>query len=67
MASYLSECVNYVRYNRFISSQDYLKRGVPQGSNLRPLFFWFFIDDPLMNLLENVMGFAHDIKLYHAI
>ena len=45
IANYLVERFQYVRINDKSSAMKSIKRGVPQGSILGPLFLLIYIDD----------------------
>ena len=45
IANYLAERFQYVRINDESSAMKSIKRGVPQGSILGPLFLLIYIDD----------------------
>nr|CAI5866027.1 unnamed protein product [Callosobruchus analis] len=66
-SSYLNERLQYVSYNGFKSHSYIVTSGVPQGANLGPLLFLYFIND-LSNILTcHKLLFADDLKIYSQI
>lgn len=65
--SYLTGRKQFVEYEGFRSSAYAVSSGVPQGSNLGPLFFLVFINDLTESLSCPNLLFADDLKLYHKI
>lgn len=68
IASYLYKRKQYVLYNGFKSPAYEAPSGVPQGSNLAPLFFAIFINDlPEYVQFSRKLLYADDVKLYARI
>ena len=65
--SYLYNRRNYVFYNGFKSFEFVSTSGVPQGSNLGPLFFNLFINDLLQSLTCRLLAYADDLKIFSGI
>lgn len=65
--SYLQDRPHYVMYNGYKSDQYTPTSGVPQGSNLGPLFFLIFINDLSYQLKCQVLMFADDVKIFSSI
>ena len=65
--SYLHQRTFKVRFGGEVSECFTAKSGVPQGSNLGPLFFLLFINDITSVLSCSIQLFADDIKISHAI
>ena len=65
LSSYLSDRIQRVRINTFISSCSAVPSGVPQGSILGPLLFLIFIIDlPDCVKSSSCYLFADDLKLF---
>nr|CAI5844474.1 unnamed protein product [Callosobruchus analis] len=64
LSSYLSDRMQYVFYNGYSSHQYRATSGVPQGSNLGPLSFLYFINDLSDHLTCSKLLFADDLKIY---
>ena len=62
--TYLRDRPCRVHYNGFLSDEFIATSGVPQGTNLGPLFFVLFIDDLLKSLPCRVLAYADDMKLF---
>ena len=66
-SSYLTNRVQCVKLNNFISASIPVTSGVPQGSILGPLFFLIFINDlPTQVSHSKPFRYADDLKLYHS-
>ena len=65
--NYLLNRKQFVSYNKFSSSTQYLKCSIPQGSILGPQLFSIYIND-LVNSLKifNLVLFADDSCVYHS-
>ena len=63
--SYLSCRTQFVQYNGYNSSSNYIKCGVPQGSILGPLLFLLYIND-LCNVSKalDFILFADDTNIF---
>lgn len=61
--SYLFQRTFRIRYGGALSGVFVAHSGVPQGSNLGPLFFLLFINDITSILKCNIQLFADDIKI----
>lgn len=66
-SSYLTNRLNYVTYNGFTSNPYTVTSGVPQGSNLGPLFFALFVNDLNDTLSCKKLFFADDLKIFASI
>lgn len=66
--SYLLDRKCYVYYNGYSSKVFKASSGVPQGSNLGPLFFniyiYIYINDLLPTLRCHALAYADDLKIY---
>lgn len=62
--SYFCRREQFVTYNGFNSQMIIATSGVPQGSNLGPLFFLLFINDLFNNISCNKLCFADDLKIF---
>lgn len=65
--SYLSRRSQLVSVHGYDSEPFLAESGVPQGSNLGPLLFLFFINDLLTRLKSPCLAYADDIKIYRTI
>jgi hypothetical protein len=67
MGSYMTSRTQRNRVGDYFSETIYCHFGVPQGSHIGPLY-WFFIADinKVMDIFENVrvLAYADDLKLY---
>lgn len=66
--SYLHERRQYVSYEGYISEEQIVGSGVPQGSNLGPLLFIIFIND-IQHYVKHseMLLYADDLKLFKTI
>lgn len=62
--SYFYKREQYVTYNGFTSQMITATSGVPQGSNLGPLFFLLFINDLFNNISCNKLCSADNLKIF---
>ena len=62
---YLTDRKQIVKFNNETSDSEFITSGVPQGSNLAPLFFITYIND-ISNVIKNCKfcPFIDDIKLF---
>lgn len=68
ISSYLVCRKQFVTFNQIQSFMFNITSGVPQGSNLGPLFFLLFINDlPRVIKFSKCLLFADDLKLYKEI
>lgn len=66
--SYLENRKQYVTYNHCMSHIFKVNSGVPQGSNLGPLFFLLFINDlPDRLKFSDCLLYADDLKMFKKI
>ena len=62
--SYLKDRRQYVRINQSLSNEQIMNTGVPQGSNIGPLFFLLYINDMIKIFTKtSVILFADDTTL----
>ena len=65
MKSYLENRKQYVQFDTGTSDIKYIRNGVPQGSILRPLLFFIYINDFLnSSKLFNFLMYADDTTLF---
>ena len=67
LINFLTNRKHRVVLNGQNSSWADIKAGVPQGSNLEPLFFILYINDLTKNLNSNPEPFAHDTSLFSIV
>ena len=68
LSSFLTARGQCVSFNKSISTSTNIKRGVPQGSVLRPLLFSIYINDLPFNVLHGASDmFADDTCLIHVM
>ena len=60
---YLSNRMQYVEYDKYISSTKRITTGVPQGSILGPLLFLIFVNDIQYSSTGTILSFADDTTL----
>ena len=66
LSNYLENRQQYVEHNRFRSSTEEMKTGVPQGSVLGPFLFLIYIHDlPLVCEKSKIPLFADDTTVYN--
>ena len=63
--SHLSLRPQKVKINGFLSDEQYIKYGVPQGSVLGPLLFLIYINDmPYVSKILDIHLFADDTSIF---
>ena len=67
LSSYLYGRKLYVFYKGIKSPNFCATSGVPQGANLATLLFLIFINDIAVDLGDEIVLFADDLKLFHSI
>ena len=67
LRSYLSDRKLYVFYRGVKSAIFYATSGVPQGANLGTLLFLVFMNDIVVELGDEILLFADDLKLLRSI
>lgn len=68
VTSYLSSRYQFVDYQGFESNKLIVGSGIPQGSNLGPLFFLCYVNDIKSSLAHSsFLMFADDLKLFKTI
>ena len=65
ITSYLQNRSHITKFQKYVSNEEYVKTGVPQGSILGPLLFLIFINDlpKAFKDICHIFGYADDTQL----
>ena len=62
--TYLEDSRQFVQFDESNSEMKFIHKGVPQGSILGPLYFWFIHDIPNSSNVLNFLMYVDDTMLY---